>query len=391
MPSALNQLKLSHKLGLILGISLCGMIVTLLMFYQGLKESLVEEKKAQAQIMSEAGLAAIKHFHTLSEDGLEEASFYQIAALNALRSVTFGDNGYFWINDSEAFVRMHPYLTDSENDSLLNFQDETGKYVFHEFINTAKNGGGIVRYYWPKPDDPDGSFRKMSYVDYFEPWDWILGTGIYIDEMEKEINDYATHAIAIVFLFAMFFTLTTMYFLRSLVHQLNLHAIKDPLTQLFTRRHLTENIPGLIRRINRNQDLHLSVIYMDIDHFKQINDNYGHGMGDQVIAFVGETIASLSRPDDVCFRYGGEEFLIVSISEHEEAAHLLVDRIRSRICSHVFTSGKNEFSITLSVGIASHNRKDLLERTISIADEHLYQAKQAGRDRVVPSQKASNS
>jgi len=382
MWTAFSKLKIRTKLGIIFVLSVGGLVVSLGLFYQGLKASFVEEQKQQAQHMSQAGISLLNHYLALSETSVLSEDDAQRKALMVLESISFGSSGYFWVNSAKGQVLMHPYVQEIVNESVVDEPDARGVFLHKEFISVAQSGGGFVEYYWPKPHTTK-YFPKMSYIEYFAPWGWVVGTGVYIDEMEQQIHDYAKKAIGIVLLFTLLLTIASLFLIRSLVHQLNISAIRDPLTLLYTRRYLSESEPDLIKRSQRHQQMYLSIIYMDIDHFKRINDNYGHDKGDQVIAFVGETISSLSRPEDVCVRYGGEEFLVVTMSEHEHSAQRLVERIRNQVSLKRFKHGDTCFSITLSAGIAVHNKSDLLKTTITRADAHLYEAKLGGRNAVV--------
>ena len=113
-------------------------------------------------------------------------------ALANIKSMRYGSkgNGYFWINDSNHVVVMHSIKSSLDGKSMVNLQDPTGKYLYREIVKAAnaKKEGGIVDYMWSKPgsDEPQ---PKLSYVLKFEPWDWIIGTGVYVDDIEDKISE----------------------------------------------------------------------------------------------------------------------------------------------------------------------------------------------------------
>ena len=95
---------------------------------------------------------------------------------------------YFWINDMQPRLIMHPYRTDLEGKDIAGFTDPSGKHLFVEVVRTVKNSGaGYVDYQWQWKDDPDRIVPKISYVKGFDPWGWIIGTGIYVEDVHTEI------------------------------------------------------------------------------------------------------------------------------------------------------------------------------------------------------------
>ena len=377
-----KKLNIGRKLVAITLLSLVGMLITLFLFYQGLAFSLIQEKKFQSKKFLDAGISIIKHFHSLvSTEGLKKTDAQNIA-IEALKSTKYGENGYFWINDSNGMLLMHPYSPELVGSILINTVDKKGNYVFRDFVKKAKKGGGYVEYYWPKPTNSK-PFPKNSYIAYYEPWDWVVGTGLYLDDVQREIRNYAFSALGVVFVLTIILLLFTMSLTKKIMYQLESMAIRDPLTSLYTRRYLNESMDDLILRHERDKDKYLSVIFFDIDFFKKVNDTHGHSCGDEVLSIIGEIIRKTSRPDDICVRYGGEEFVVILLSEKKDASMHLAERIRSKSQEVVFTQNRIKFSVTLSAGIAIRENSELFDATLQRADEKLYKAKEKGRNCVV--------
>jgi diguanylate cyclase (GGDEF)-like protein len=122
---------------------------------------------------------------------------------------------------------------------------------------------------------------------------------------------------------------------------------------------------------------------LDIDHFKNVNDTYGHAMGDEVLKQVVKSITSCIRQTDMCFRYGGEEFLIMLASADSAGAHRIAERIRCSIEEAIFTHEKGSLSITSSIGSATLFASDTMRTICERADSALYKAKNSGRNRVI--------
>nr|BFE83958.1 hypothetical protein GCM10020093_065590 [Planobispora longispora] len=159
-------------------------------------------------------------------------------------------------------------------------------------------------------------------------------------------------------------------------------AVRDPLTGLYNRRRLMEVLTEETRRATEAYTP-LSLALIDVDHFKQINDTYGHGDGDTVLVQIARMLVGEVRHDDVVARYGGEEFVLVLPGATAEAAWERVDALRERIKETPVSVEGGLLSVTFSAGVATLSLEawspaDLLR----IADEALYEAKRLGRDRV---------
>jgi len=155
---------------------------------------------------------------------------------------------------------------------------------------------------------------------------------------------------------------------------------KDQLTGLYNRSAINEILKAEIERSNRYKQP-LSVIMIDIDHFKRINDNYGHDVGDKVLAKFGSILQYNLRAPDVVGRWGGEEFLIITPESTSAEAEILAQRIRNII--RVIPPPQFPETITASFGVSQLKPSGTLDQLLYIADIALYQAKQQGRDRVV--------
>ena len=161
------------------------------------------------------------------------------------------------------------------------------------------------------------------------------------------------------------------------------YAVKDPLTGVYNRFYLNlyirESMPNLLR-----YHVPFSVIILDIDYFKKVNDTYGHLVGDQVLKQLAEILTKGLRKGDIVIRYGGEEFLILLPYTRLEEASQAAERLRKNIESTEFFIDGNHLKITISLGVASLSPKiKKLEELIKIADQKLYKAKNTGRNRVV--------
>lgn len=172
--------------------------------------------------------------------------------------------------------------------------------------------------------------------------------------------------------------------LKSKITELERVSIIDNLTGLFNSRYLYD---ALVREYNRCErfNLKLSLIMLDVDYFKEINDTYGHQRGDTVLREIGRVLQSILRGYDFAVRYGGDEFMIVLSQNTVIGAHIVAERIRKVIEeSPLLTEISGDHRITVSVGVASYPDDTIegSEALISMADNALYKAKREGRNRV---------
>lgn len=158
-------------------------------------------------------------------------------------------------------------------------------------------------------------------------------------------------------------------------------ALIDPLTGVKNRSTMDQALHREIELAHRMEN-ELSVILLDIDHFKQINDNFGHLFGDQVLRATARCAEQTIRESDMLFRYGGEEFLIVLSGTEKEGASLLAERIRKNV-EALHLHADKPVPLTISLGVASLESEDSARSLFSRVDAALYQAKQTGRNQVV--------
>lgn len=161
---------------------------------------------------------------------------------------------------------------------------------------------------------------------------------------------------------------------------------RDGLTSAFNKRYLLECLEREIVRANRHQRP-LAVILLDIDHFKLINDEHGHLVGDEVLRELAVRIRGQLREDQVFARFGGEEFVILDGEGEIQAATKLAERCRAAIAENPFCTSDGPLEITISIGVAIPNMEDQPTRDdlLAVADERLYAAKEGGRNQVVAS------
>ncbi|MCP4723897.1 MAG: response regulator [bacterium] len=167
-------------------------IAQFLIFIPAIENDLIEQKRLMISELVYSVHNVVEYFHDLELHGKISRSEAKIQALEQVRKIRYGpeNKDYFWINDLHPNMVMHPYTPHLENTSLADYQDPKGKRLFVECVTTVEEKGeGYVDYIWQWKDNSEILVPKLSFVKGFEPWDWIIGTGIYLDDVQKEIDD----------------------------------------------------------------------------------------------------------------------------------------------------------------------------------------------------------
>lgn len=168
----------------------------------------------------------------------------------------------------------------------------------------------------------------------------------------------------------------------SLEKELEKQAHTDPLTGLLNRRRMRDFLEQQGTLASRNQSA-LTLVFVDIDYFKQFNDTYGHHCGDFIIGAAAEFMKNHLRKDDAIARWGGEEFLIVLPDTDIQGARIIAEKIRKAIAEEEFHLGGQVFKITMTFGLSQYNFDHTIEECLKLADMALYKGKEAGRNLVM--------
>ncbi len=171
--------------------------------------------------------------------------------------------------------------------------------------------------------------------------------------------------------------------LQNDLNKYKTESITDHLTGLYNRKYMDMKMTEEIERYKRMNTPPFCVMLVDIDHFKSVNDNYGHLVGDQVLKHLSKLIKENIRKTDFAFRYGGEEFIVLLSNADVRNAQHVAEQIRKKLETVNFALKGNSFTVTASFGISAFEKEDNAESVIKRADERLYKAKETGRNKVV--------
>jgi methyl-accepting chemotaxis protein len=194
---SLFRFTIGNKIYLVIGLAFVGFLGVMLFTMRDLQVSLEKQKTSELKHLTEIALGIAKEEHEQAQKGGvsdEEARKRAAARIGLLR---YGQNDYFWINDMHPRMVMHPMQPQLNGKDLTENKDPNGKRLFIEFVDTVKkHGAGIVAYEWPKPGATQ-PLPKMSYVAGFAPWNWVIGTGLYVDDLKEQTWEALSRALMI--------------------------------------------------------------------------------------------------------------------------------------------------------------------------------------------------
>ncbi|MDM5123854.1 MULTISPECIES: methyl-accepting chemotaxis protein [Aeromonas] len=213
----LRQWSIGRRLSLVTLMVLA--LLGLLLFFclQIYQQGLMGEKSRQTQAQVETAYSLVAGFEARVRKGELDEGRAKAEALAAIKGLRYGEEDYFWINDSHPTMVMHPMKPELDGKDLSGVEDKQGLRLFVAFADLAKaQGAGEVAYYWPKPgvEEP---VRKISYIKRFAPWDWIIGTGVYVDDVEAQYQEVLRTLLGIGLVLAILLFAVVGLIVRSIV------------------------------------------------------------------------------------------------------------------------------------------------------------------------------
>jgi methyl-accepting chemotaxis protein len=218
--NSLRSLSISRRLWLILVVSVLMLLTLGALMLKQIHTDLYAAKAEKTQQIVEAAGGILSYFHDQETSGKLTREQAQQQAQAAVRGLRYNQNEYFWINDLRPVMIMHPVNQKLEGQDLSGIKDPDGIPLFNEMVTVAKTkGAGHIGYRWPKPGSSE-PVEKTSYVKLFEPWGWILGSGVYIDDMQAEFYGQVWKASIAGLSIALVMALLVVMISRSIVRPL---------------------------------------------------------------------------------------------------------------------------------------------------------------------------
>ncbi|MBF0215227.1 MAG: cache domain-containing protein, partial [Magnetococcales bacterium] len=202
----LQQMRVKTRIWIMLIVIFAGIFSGAMIRLAMDREELMAHKKMLASVLVESAFSVLQHYQALEAKGELTREQAQQQAKQVVRSLRYREVEYFWINDMQPKMVMHPYKPQLDGTDLSGFKDPAGKALFIEFVKTVQQSGeGFVDYLWPKPNF-DQPLPKISFVKGFAPWQWIIGTGLYVDDVAAEFRVKSIQLMVsmLIFLLVMF-------------------------------------------------------------------------------------------------------------------------------------------------------------------------------------------
>jgi methyl-accepting chemotaxis protein len=218
--NSLRSVSISRRLWLILIVAVVMLLTLGVLMLKQIHDDLYHAKAQKTQHVVQTASGLLTYYHGLETAGTLTRDAAQKQALTAIRGLRYDQSDYFWINDLTPVMVMHPTNPKLEGQNLSAIRDPDGFAVFNEMVAIAKaKGAGMVNYRWPKPGATD-PVAKTSYVKLFEPWGWVIGSGVYVDDVQAEFQEQMIKASAIGLAIALIMALLVILIARSIVRPL---------------------------------------------------------------------------------------------------------------------------------------------------------------------------
>lgn len=325
--------------------------------------------KLALEMLQELGLAATaRNFETWSShiEGLSPALSRDIQKFLQVDGK---------ISQEEADLLYHNHVSRSDLAGNISEVTESLQVEIDELFNLVEAQGENTHQHSNALGDLSSQLRQTA-KDYPAVGS-LLENVVAVSKKMKEENQQLETSLAA--------STNEISSLRRNVETIQKEALSDPLTGVSNRKSFDRNIAKMIEDAKTSGE-ELAVVMADVDHFKIFNDKWGHQTGDQVLRLVAEVMNANVKGQDILARYGGEEFSILLPGTTLENAHMLADRIRRAVESRRLKkrqSNEDLGTITMSMGVAVHNKEDTTTTIIERADRCLYMAKRRGRNRVI--------
>ncbi|TFF14616.1 methyl-accepting chemotaxis protein [Pseudomonas sp. BCA14] len=218
--NSLRNMSISRRLWLILIVAVLMLLTLSLLMLKQIHGDLYQAKRQQTQHVVQTASGVLAYYQNLEKTGVLTREAAQQQALSAVRGLRYDHDDYFWINDLTPVMIMHPANPKLDGQNLSAIRDPDGFAVFNEFVSLAKaKGAGIVSYRWPKPG-AEAPVEKTSYIQLFEPWGWIIGSGVYVDDVQAEFKVQVWRTSFISLAIAAVMALLVLLIARSILHPL---------------------------------------------------------------------------------------------------------------------------------------------------------------------------
>ncbi len=290
-----------------------------------LKDNLIEQKRKQITILTQTAWNILSYYENEIVSGNLTPESGRNLAKEQIKKLRYGPMGkdYFWINDLHPIMVMHPYLPDMVGKDVSNFVDHSGKYIFKEFLNEVRSKDeSFIPYLWQWNDNPERISPKLSYIKLFKPWGWIIGTGVYLDDVHTELQ-MVSHRLII----SSIIILVTVILLLALLVQ---RSSKESRKRLIAEEKVTQyqtNLEKLVTKRTNQLQSEKEKLQESEERFRSLSKASFEG----IVIHQGGKILEANQLLAGMFGYSPEEVFQMETVEFiaPESRDLLVENIRS--------------------------------------------------------------
>jgi methyl-accepting chemotaxis protein len=221
MLNLIRNASIKQRINIILFLAFAGIIANGLFSILSKKETMLEDRKINLQQVVDITHSILTYYYDQQRDGNLTEAQAQKAATDQISKARYGVDGYFWINNYDAVMVMHPIKPKLNGSDLSLLNDAVGTKIFLAFVDVVKKeSAGFVDYLWSKPGI-DAPVAKISYVKGFRPWNWIVGTGIYLDDVDAAVEESLIDLLLEIIIILMFLLPVSIFISRTILKQLD--------------------------------------------------------------------------------------------------------------------------------------------------------------------------
>lgn len=367
----LRRFTIFQRLAILVGIVIFGLIVLIISSLSNQYQALKNEQYLKTKNVVETAYSTIKHYAALEQNQTLTRQQAQSQAIASIRSLRYDDTNYFWINNYQPAMVMHPIKPALEGKDLSNNKDPDGTPLFVEMVSVVKQSGeGYVPYKWPKPGN-DNPVDKIAFVKGFDQWQWIIGSGVYLDTIDSAFSQQRTIIIINVVIMIIVVVLFSYFIGRSILTPTRLAAqmMKDiSQGEGDLTRTLNENGNDEISQLSRSFNLFVSKIRESLVLVaKSANDVNEHAHAVDDSSKTSQSFIELQNDSSTQVAAAMEEMThqIHDVSRNAEAAEQAANDTASNA-----STGKNVVSKTITaIETLSSNIETVSKVTADLAQE----------------------
>lgn len=366
-----------------------------------------QTKDALASELSAYQITSYSRYHMLI--GISEAAIdaeVQTMIHDKIHRMSFSEDAYIWVNEivnfeggkDYAFRKIHPNKPETEGMLLsTDMTDIKGNLPYLIELEGVNKSGEVFFTYFFKKLNSDVIAEKLTYAKLYKPYNWIIDMGIYLDDLQAFVDETSQHskelASRTVTILALLLSLIVIagFGLQIIVERWSYRHDKtkledeinyDTLTKVYSRNYGIKALISCLEKSKTNDHIY-TIMMFDIDAFKQINDRYGHDVGDITLKRISSAIHDLIRATDFLIRWGGDEFVIIFDGLRKEMSESVAHKVLEVVSNLQIEANETIIVPTISLGISYFELSDKdYNDVIKRADLAMYHAKANGKNQV---------